>query len=130
MDKNKLTLELPEQYQDLVDTIKDEEICTISDCIFENRSEVIDDELEALGFDGNEENLVIKIFLADEIIFDKTEYLWSIKGVENSTLGVSDGGELTTGIIANPLSYSYMKKVLNDSDSNLTMGNLEGEEVQ
>lgn len=130
MDKNKLTLELPEQYQDLVDTIKDEEICTISDCIFENRSEVIDDELEALGFDGNEENLVIKIFLADEIIFDKTEYLWSIKGVENSTLGVSNICKLTTGIIATSLSYSEMKKVLNDSDSNLTMSDLEGEEVQ
>ena len=130
MDKNKLTLELPEQYQDLVDTIKDEEICTISDCIFENRSEVIDDELEALGFDDNEENLVIKIFLADEIVFYAKKYLWSIKGIENSTLGVSDNGKLTTGIIANPLSYSYMKKVLNDSDSNLTMGNLEGEEVQ
>lgn len=130
MDKNKLTLELPEQYQDLVDTIKDEEICTISDCIFENRSEVIDDELEALGFDGNEENLVIKIFLADEIVFYAKKYLWSIKGIENSTLGVSDNGKLTTGIIANPLSYSDMKKVLNDSDSNLTMSNLEGEEVQ
>jgi len=92
MSKNKLTLELPEQYQDLVDTIKDEEICTIYDCIFEIRSEVIDDELEALGFDDNEENLVIKIFLADEIVFYAKKYLWSIKGIENSTLGVSDNG--------------------------------------
>lgn len=130
MDKNKLTLELPERYQDLVDTIKDDEICNIYGCAFENRSEAIDEELKALGFDDDEEDLVIKIFLADEIVFYAKKYLWSIKGVENSTLGVSDGGELTTGIIANPLSYSDMKKVLNDSDSNLTMSNLEGEEVQ
>ena len=130
MSKNKLTLELPEQYQDLVDIIEDNEIFSIEDCAFSNRSEAIDNELEELGFDNDEEDLVIKIFLADEIIFDETKYLWSIKGIENSILSISDDGKLRTRMVVNALSYSEMKKALNDSDSNLSMSDLEGEEVQ
>ena len=129
MSKNKLTLELPEQYQDLVEVIKDGDVFSVEDCAFSNRSEAIDNELEELGFDNNEEDLVIKIFLADEIIFDETKYLWSIKGIENSILSISSDGKLRTRMTATALSYSEMKKVLNDSDSNLSMSDLEGEEV-
>jgi len=77
----KLVLTLPKSYEDLVDIIKENHIDDVVDCLYVNRSSDIDGALEQLGLDSDEEDLVVSIYLADEIEFVEEKYIWKLKGI-------------------------------------------------
>lgn len=77
----KLVLTLPKYYEDLVDIIKENHIDDVVDCLYVNRSSDIDGALEQLGLDSDEEDLVVSIYLADEIEFVEEKYIWKLKGI-------------------------------------------------
>jgi len=92
MEKFKLTL--PESYKDLV-SITLRRIDSIKGCAYSGRSAGIDDELGFLGINRNEEKLIAKIFLADEIEFVAEEYFWSLKGIDGSYVHVNSEFDLS-----------------------------------
>jgi len=88
----KLVLTLPESYEDLADTIK-VDIDDVGNCLYQNRSADIDEELRHLKLDyKGEDDLVASIYLADEIEFVEEKYFWSLKGIDGSYIHVD--GEL------------------------------------
>lgn len=77
----KLVLTLPKSYEDLVNIIKVNHMGDVGDCLYVNRSSDIDGALEQLGLDSDEEDLVVSIYLADEIEFVEGKYIWKLKGI-------------------------------------------------
>jgi len=113
MEKFKLTL--PESYKDLV-SITLRRIDSIKGCAYSDRSAGIDDELGFLGINRNEEKLIAKIFLADEIEFVAEEYFWSLKGIDGSYVHVNSEFDLSmvpSKHTATALTESELKAHLN-----------------
>jgi len=91
----KLVLTLPKSYEDLVDIVNENHVNSIDDCLYSNRSSEIDIALKGLGLDDNEEELIMNIYLADEIEFVEEKYLWSLKGIDGSYVHVDSELDLS-----------------------------------
>jgi len=113
MEKLKLTL--PKSYEDLVSMVQSE-IDSLYECDYDNRTLDIDAELGFLGINRNEEKLIAKIFLADEIEFVEEEYFWSLKGIDGSYVHVDgqfDLSMVSSKHTATALTESELKAHLN-----------------
>jgi len=113
MEKLKLTL--PKSYEDLVSMVQSE-IDSLYECDYDNLTLDIDAELGFLGINRNEEKLIAKIFLADEIEFVAEEYFWSLKGIDGSYVHVNSEFDLSmvpSKHTATALTESELKAHLN-----------------
>lgn len=120
--ESKLTLELPKSYSDLVKVVNHADLLTVSDCGYDRRDARIDIALSDLGLDDNEENLIVNIFLADEIKYVEKKYIWSIKGIFMSYVFINSNYDMfmvDKKADSTPLTESEFRAHLNSLDNDI-----------